>query len=87
MHKELENKLSEIKIESFSVLSGEIGLEPKDHPIWLYKALDTKTNKYIDVIVDTPNKPDKKTEENIYIHIAYAFKKAEEGQKCLNQKN
>lgn len=80
MHKELENKLSEIKIESFSVLSGEIGLEPKDHPIWLYKAFDTKTNKYLGVIVDTPNKPDKKTEEMIYTHIASAFKRAEKEQ-------
>lgn len=81
MHKELENKLSEIKIESFSVLSGEIGLEPKDHPIWLYKAFDTKTNRYLGVVVDTPNKPDKKTEEKIYIHIAYAFKRMEKGNK------
>lgn len=69
--------MEEIKIEKHQVLSGEIGLEPKDHPIWLYKALDTKTNKYINVIVDTPNKPDKKTEEKIYTHIAIAFKRAE----------
>lgn len=77
MNKELNKKLEEIKIESFPVLSGEIGLEPKDHPIWLYKALDTKTNRYLEVVVDTPNRPDKKTEETIYTHIAYAFKRME----------
>lgn len=73
----MKNKLSEIKIESFPMMSGEIGLQPKDRPIWLYKALDTKTNRYLQVIVDTTNKPDEKTEEKIYTHIAYAFQRAE----------
>lgn len=72
--------MKEIKIECFQILSGEIGLKPKDRPIWLYKALDTKTNKFLEVVVDTPNKPDKETEEKIYIHIAQAFKRAENNE-------
>lgn len=69
--------MEEIKIESFSMLGGELGLEPKDKIVWLYKALDTKTNRYLGVVVDTPNRPDKKTEEKIYKYIAFAFKRAE----------
>lgn len=73
--------MDEIKIESFQVLQGEIGLEPKDHLVWLYKALDTKTQRYLIVVVDTTEKPDKKTEEVIYKHILATFKRAEKGTK------
>lgn len=69
--------MKEIKIEGFPILSGEIGLEPKEHPIWLYKAYDPKTNRYLNVIVDTPERPNPETEEMIYTRIAIAFKRAE----------
>lgn len=69
--------MEEIKIEGMPILSGEIGLEPKEHPIWLYKAYDVKTDRYLEVIVDTPERPDPETEEKIYTHIAIAFKRAE----------
>lgn len=68
--------MEEIKIEKHQVLSGEIGREPKEHPVWLYKALDVKTNRYLNVVVDSPE-VSKETEEKIYTHIAIAFKRAE----------
>lgn len=70
----------EIKIESFPMLKGELGLEPEDDYVWFYKAFDVKTQKCLEIIVDTPNRPDKETEEKIYTHIAYAFKRAEKEQ-------
>lgn len=70
--------MEKIKIVGLPILSGEIGLEPKEHPIWLYKAYDPKTNRYVQVIVDTPERPDPETEEKIYKHIITAFKRAED---------
>lgn len=67
--------MNEIKIEDFPVLSGEVGLKPKDRPLWAYRALDIKTDRYLWVIVDSEKKPDEKTEKKIYAHILDTFKK------------
>lgn len=69
--------MEEIKIEGFPILSVEVGLEPGERPLWLYKAYDVKTDRCLEVIVDTPERPDPETEKRIYKHIAIAFKRAE----------
>lgn len=69
--------MDNIKIESFKALNGEFGREPKDKPVWVYKALDTKTQQVLVVVVDTDKKPSKFGEEMIHKHILAAFKRAE----------
>lgn len=78
--------MEEIKIEKHQVLSGEIGLEPKEHPVWLYKALDIKTQKYLTVIVDAPD-INEELEKKIYTNIAIAFKRAEKNETVPRSNN